>query len=227
MAHDVGVERVDAVGDRGRPAGPVDRPVVGVGDERDAQAVQPAAQPGDGDVDAAGPRHPHRLDVAPPEQHHHDGDDRRGHDAGPGRVGDAADEQRQPQQLADTDQTNSTQTTPSRVSPVAAAQSRCLRPWPSTIVTGSATNAAANTTVPRTTTTVGQCVPADSSVHHGTPNSSSMIANTTAKRRHLRRDRGWAAASTCAAGVSDIGELPRSLVPSGLSTVPRAGRWTS
>ena len=50
-----------------------------------------------------------------------------------------------------------------------------------------------------------------------------MIANTTAKRRHLRRERGWAAASTWAAGVSDIGELPRSLVSSGPSTLPALG----
>ena len=42
---------VDAVGDGGRPAGAVDRPVVRVGDDRDAQAVQPVAESGDPDVD--------------------------------------------------------------------------------------------------------------------------------------------------------------------------------
>ena len=51
VADDVGVEVVDAVHDRRRPPRPIDRPVVGVGDDHHAQAVEPAAESGDVDVD--------------------------------------------------------------------------------------------------------------------------------------------------------------------------------
>ena len=55
VADDVGVQRVDRLDHAGRPARPVDRAVVGVGQQHHPQPVEPATQPGDRDVD---PPHP-------------------------------------------------------------------------------------------------------------------------------------------------------------------------
>jgi hypothetical protein len=73
VAHHVRVEVVDPIDDRRRPLGAVDRPVVRVGDDRDAQPVQAAAEPGDRHVDALDARHAHRFVVTPCQQC--DGDD--------------------------------------------------------------------------------------------------------------------------------------------------------
>ena len=108
------------------------------------------------------------------------------------------------------DHTNITHAAPSRVSPVAAAQSRCLRPWPKTIKAGIAAKAAANNSVPVTKTAVGQAALGVSSVHHGTPNSSSVTARMMVMRRQCRGDRRGSADSTTSAGVSVI--APRSRV---------------
>ena len=100
VAHDVGIERVDALHHRCAPAGTVDRPEMRVGDDRDAQAVEPFAESGDGHVDASDTRHSHRFGIAP---HQQDDDDRDHHvrdDTRPLRILDAGHEQRQLQQLA-------------------------------------------------------------------------------------------------------------------------------
>ncbi len=47
VAHDVGIQVVDPCRDPGRPAGAVDRSVVGVGQQDDADAVETRAQPRD------------------------------------------------------------------------------------------------------------------------------------------------------------------------------------
>ena len=164
---------VDAVHHRRRPAAAVDRPVVGVGDHRDAQAVQPAAEPGDRDVDAPDTRDSHRFGVAPRRaarrRRRRPPRPRHGTAPGPRRRARAAP-------AAAPAPTPTTRTTPRRHPaarrPVAAAQSRCERPCPRIITTGSATNAAGEQRPTRpTTTAAGHRVPADSSVHHGTPNS--------------------------------------------------------
>ena len=72
------------------------------------------------------------------------------------------------------------------------------------IITGNPTNAAANRPVPTTTTTVGQCMPADNSVNQGTPSRSNKMANTRSSRRRRRRGRARATDSTSAAGESCI-----------------------
>ncbi len=69
MADDVGVELVDDRGDPLRPAHPVDRTVVSVGEEHHTHAVETSAEPGDRDLDPLHPRHPHGLAVAPDEEH--------------------------------------------------------------------------------------------------------------------------------------------------------------
>ena len=78
VTHDVRVEFVDAVDHPRGPARAVDRPEVGVGDDRDLQAVETVAQPPDSDVEASRARSPHRLGIIPPEQDDHHGDDRTG-----------------------------------------------------------------------------------------------------------------------------------------------------
>ena len=101
VAHDVGVEGVDRVDDPGRPAGPVDRAVVGVGEQHHRDAVEARTQPRDGDVHPADAGYAHRLDVAPHRQRErHDGDCG-GDDPRPGRVGYAADDQAYPEHVAD------------------------------------------------------------------------------------------------------------------------------
>jgi hypothetical protein len=91
-----------------------------------------------------------------------------------------------------------------------AAQSRWDRPCPNVIATGNPTKPTANTAEPIAITGAGQAVPADSSVHQGTPNRSSMIEHTIAKRTNLRRARGRSARSARTVWDSDIA-FPRYL----------------
>jgi hypothetical protein len=59
--------------------------------------------------------------------------------------------------------------------------------------------------VPTTKPAVGHAAPEASSVHHGTPNSSAMMAKTSAQRRQYRRvRRGGSTDSTTSAGLSVI-----------------------
>jgi hypothetical protein len=97
----VGVERVDDLGDAAGPALPVDRPVVGVGQEHQTQAVQAPAQAGNGHVDAPHPRHPHRFGVSPDEQDQGDHRDHDGDRAGASGPADAGRQQDQAEHLAE------------------------------------------------------------------------------------------------------------------------------
>ena len=185
-----------------RPARPVDRAVVGVGEQHHPHAVEAGAQPGERDVDPPDPGHPHRLDVPPDQQHRRDSRDRRPRRSASG-AGSAtpADRQREPQHVA---QHRPDEQHPDHAEQGVAgdrpAQSRRRRPCPANISTGSASAAATNTTVPATTTAVGQCAPGQTSVHQGTPNSRASTAVSVAPNRRARRDRRVGAA--CAASVA-------------------------
>jgi hypothetical protein len=69
---------------------------------------------------------------------------------------------------------------------------------------GNAASAAANTTVPVTTTGRGQALPAITSVHHGTPKRSSRIAVMVSVNRRTRPIRRRGRAST--ASPTDTGK---------------------
>src|SRR5207245_9580645 len=60
-----------------------------------------------------------------------------------------------PATLPSTDQLNSTQVTPSRVSPTAPAGSDCRGPWPRNISTGSVAKHSPASTLPSTVTGAG------------------------------------------------------------------------
>ncbi|CAG7644126.1 hypothetical protein SBRY_30980 [Actinacidiphila bryophytorum] len=98
---DVRVERVDRLGDPGRPARPVDRPVVRVGQHHDPRPVEALAEPRDPHVEPLHPRQAHRLVVPPGQQHGRDGGDPHGDAPGPVRTADAEPDQHQVQQAAE------------------------------------------------------------------------------------------------------------------------------
>jgi hypothetical protein len=100
VRHDVGAERVDHLDHAARPAGPVDRPVVRVGQQHHPQPVEAGAQAGNGDVDAAYPGHAHRFGVPPEEQDQRDQRDHRRDDPGARRVVDPGQSQYGAQHVA-------------------------------------------------------------------------------------------------------------------------------
>ena len=102
VADEVGVEGVDRLAHPRRPAGAVDRAVVGVGDEDDAEPVQPGTQPWELHVEAAHAWHAPGLGVPPGEQHGGYAENRPGDD--PGAVltlADAGHGQGEPQEDAE------------------------------------------------------------------------------------------------------------------------------
>nr|WP_244891682.1 hypothetical protein [Micromonospora yangpuensis] len=101
VADDVGSQAVDHLDRAGGPAGPVDRAVVGIGQQHHPNPVETGSQPADGDVYPPNPGHPHRLGVTPDSQ-----DDRDDHRAGshvprPHRLGDPHRGQRKPGHITD------------------------------------------------------------------------------------------------------------------------------
>ena len=53
VADDIRIEDVDRIDDPNRPAGPVDRAVVGIGEQHDRDAVEARTQPRDSDIHPA------------------------------------------------------------------------------------------------------------------------------------------------------------------------------
>jgi hypothetical protein len=101
VRHHVRAERVDHLDHATGPPGPVDRPVVRVGQQDHPQPVQAVTQPGNRDVDAAYPGDAHRFGVPPEEQHQRDQRDHRGDPARARRVGDPGQRQDTAEQVAE------------------------------------------------------------------------------------------------------------------------------
>lgn len=83
MADEVGLQGVDLRADPLRPADAVERAVVGVGDESDADAVQSGSQARELHVEPAHAWHPAGLGVSPGEQDGGQAEDGPGDDPGP------------------------------------------------------------------------------------------------------------------------------------------------
>lgn len=83
VADQVGFQSVHRLAHPRRPAGAVERAVVGVGDEDDAEAVQPGTQPRELHVDSTHARHTPGLRVPPGEESGGDAEDGPRDDAGP------------------------------------------------------------------------------------------------------------------------------------------------
>ncbi len=102
VADQVGFQGVHRLAHPCRPAGAVERAVVGVGDEGDAEAVQPGAQPGESHVEPAHARHAAGFGVPPGEEDGGGAEDGPGDDAGPVlALADAGHGQGEPQEDAE------------------------------------------------------------------------------------------------------------------------------
>ena len=97
VADEVGAELVDPRHHGCRPPRAIDRPVVRVGDHRDAQSIHAGPEPRDSDIDFLDARHPHRFGVTPYEENRDHTEHGSGDQSGPHRIIDPRGQQGQVQ----------------------------------------------------------------------------------------------------------------------------------